>query len=292
MLFFLVTLTSQADNWVPVKQYPRGHLGVDVTVNGNLTFPFIIDTGAQGAIFPTALVNALGKDIDKLNTIEIQGAVGSKNVKQMSVDTMAIGQQRVNNVDGVVLDLPAKHLGKKSPGVLPYTFLNQFIPHFDLANNRLSLGAKTNGIAESYLKNYTKIPFKLIQGSFISFDLTVNGQTIAATLDSGAGNRIDMNWAAAKMVGIEEDNNNLPEGDPIKGAGGKSLSTKRLDGTKLKIEGIDFEKDSVNVANMPVMNLLHGNKPSANVGIGIFAKRQLIIDYDNKVMLVSSAAAG
>ena len=225
----LLIISTQvfAQDSVPLTEYSGGHWGINVVVNGTTTYPFIIDTGAQGAIFPSRLVKELGGNIEELPEMVVQGAVGEKKLKRFSVKSMSIAGQSVSDIEGVVLDLPFKAADYNMPGVLPYTFLNQFMPKFDLANKRFTLLPK-NGIqslTEGDAENYSAIPFEFKFGSFISLELEVNNQKLAATLDSGAGNRIDVNWHAANAMGIDPENHNLTAGDAISGAGGDSIET-------------------------------------------------------------------
>ena len=291
LLLLLLILSTQvlANTGVPMKKYSRGHWGVEVKINDQISYPFIIDTGAQGAIFPSALVKALGKDIDSLPEMMVQGAVGQQSLKRMTVDSISIGGQSVSDIAGIVLDLPFRADDYDNPGVLPYTFLNRFTPKFDLANNRLTLLPKTKkGETPVYSEQqFTAIPFELKSGSFISVELDINNQKVEATLDTGAGNRIDMNWLAASAMGVDKDNNNLSEGDSIHGAGGSILNTLALPDTAISIHKTPLQNRTVNIADVPVLKMLHGDKPAANFGLGILGPRQLIIDYENKQLLLS-----
>lgn len=276
-----------------MKQYSRGHWGVDVVLKTSktdtITYPFIIDTGAQGAIFPTKLVTALGGDLNTLPEMVVQGAVGEKRLKQFSVDAMTIGEQTVENIEGVVLDLPFRASDYDMPGVLPYTFLNQFTPKFDLATKRFTLLPKTTkgDLSDFNTESFATIPFELKLGSFISVALHINQQKIAATLDSGAGNRIDMNWQAAIAMGINRNDPKLSQGDPIQGAGGKKLETLSYPSASVAINQVPLATRNVNIADVPILKMFHGDHPAANFGLGIFGKRQVIIDYQNQLLLLS-----
>jgi predicted aspartyl protease len=288
-LLFLINTHAFANDGVPMHQYSRGHWGVEVMINESISYPFIIDTGAQEAIFPSSLAEALDKDIDSLPELIVQGTAGEKRVKKLTLDSMSIGGQSVTDISGVVMDLPWRADDYNNPGVLPYTFLNRFMPKFDLVNNRLILLPKSDSKVLSK-GQFTEIPFELKLGSFISVELDINNQKVAATLDSGAGNRLDMNWLAAESMGVDRQKNNLLEGDPIHGAGGKKVKSLAYPNATISINEIALKNRTINIADIPVLKLLHGDTPAANFGLGVFGARQLIIDYDNQRLLLSSEA--
>ena len=291
-LLILFSSTCFGAQSVSMKQYPRGHWGVDVTINGTVTYPFIIDTGAQGAIFPTQLVEALNLDTANLEETILQGAAGSRSMKRLVVDSLAIGDESVTNIDGVIMDLPMKGSGSRPPGVLPYTFLNQFKPEFDLAEQKLTLHPKQKKLINvEEEQKFDVVPFSLVHGSFISITLNLNGQDVTATLDSGAGGRLDINWKAAKSIGITPENPQLSEGEVIRGAGGGELQTKKYPAVSVKVDELLLANRAVTISDMPVMNLLHGDKAAANVGMGIFGQRRVIIDYENKRLLLSKSVS-
>lgn len=290
LLLIILTLASSlvgAASHVAMEQYERGHWGINVVINSSVSYPFIIDTGAQGAIIPSQLIDELGLNVKDLPEMRIRGAVGEKTVKQLTIPAMTIGDQTATNIHGIITDLPMKSPSGKVPGVLPYTVLNQFIPEFDLINQRLTLYDKSGEFLSTKSEDFLKVPITLVHGSFISFPLNLNGIPIHATLDSGAAKRIDINWQAANLLKIDKTDSALTQGTSIRGAGGQTLDTVQYPDVALALNDLSLGSRAITISDMPILSVLHGDKPAANVGIGLFENKKVIIDYQNKALLVS-----
>lgn len=282
VLLALHSLASFANTPIPFEILPSGHMQVNVKVNEKVDYPFIIDTGAQGAMIPTALFEQLDIDKSKLEEVQVQGAVSAMTVKTMVFDSLTVGSHKVNNVGGVINDIHTGS-GLAKPAVLPYTFLSNFKVEFNLKDKTLTLHDKNTKFNQHELST---IPVELISGSFISMPMLVGKTKFHGTLDSGAGNRITFNWKAASLANINKQDKSLTKGKELKGAGGGKMETKLFPELQFEVDTLSFTQP-IEIADMPVLKMLHGDGPSANVGIGIFADRRVIIDYDAKQLLVS-----
>jgi predicted aspartyl protease len=97
-----------------------------VHVNNRGPFDFILDTGAGTSLLSTDLAKQL--EVKILGSKEGQSAGGKVSVSLAKVDSLAVGESRLDGVDAGVVDLGhlAKTIGAKIDGDLGYNFLKHF----------------------------------------------------------------------------------------------------------------------------------------------------------------------
>src|SRR6266536_5474581 len=97
-----------------------------VRVNGEGPFEFILDTGAGTSLLSSDLAKKL--NIKIISTKEGQSAGGKISVSLAKVDSFAVGQVKLDDVDVGIVDLGhiAKTIGTKIDGDVGYNFLKHF----------------------------------------------------------------------------------------------------------------------------------------------------------------------
>jgi predicted aspartyl protease len=97
-----------------------------VRVNGDGPFEFILDTGAGTSLLSSQLAKKL--NIKIISTKEGQSAGGKISVSLAKVDSFAVGQAKLDDVDVGIVDLShiAKTIGTKIDGDVGYNFLKHF----------------------------------------------------------------------------------------------------------------------------------------------------------------------
>lgn len=105
---------------VPLKR-EGGHLLVDVKINGQSPVPFVVDTGAQSTTIPASVASRLGLSPVGSLPINIGGVGGVAQGRLIEVDSIAIGEIEVRNLDIIVTgDNPIPQ------GLLGADFLSRF----------------------------------------------------------------------------------------------------------------------------------------------------------------------
>ncbi len=101
-----------------------------VQVNGDGPFEFILDTGAGTSLLSSDLAKKL--KIKIISTKEGQSAGGKISVSLAKVDSLAVGQAKLDDVDVGIVDLThiGNTIGTKIDGDVGYNFLKAF-PHHD-----------------------------------------------------------------------------------------------------------------------------------------------------------------
>jgi clan AA aspartic protease (TIGR02281 family) len=125
---------------IPVARAGTGML-VKVLVNGSVSAPFLVDTGATDVLIPAALAKRLG--------IEPGPETRTKTYRTANgVVTQAAVMLRSVDVGGAVVEnVPASISPNMEIGLLGLSFFNHFTYHIDAAAGELTL--VPNGLAES-----------------------------------------------------------------------------------------------------------------------------------------------
>jgi predicted aspartyl protease len=97
-----------------------------VRVNGEGPFEFILDTGAGTSLLSSDLAKKL--NIKIISTKEGQSADGKISVSLAKVDSLAVGQAKLEDLDVGIVDLShiGKTIGTKIDGDVGYNFLKHF----------------------------------------------------------------------------------------------------------------------------------------------------------------------
>jgi predicted aspartyl protease len=97
-----------------------------VHVNGQGPFEFILDTGAGTSLLSPELAQKIEAKI--IGAKEGQSAGGKVSVSLAKIDSLAVGDAKLENVDVGIVDLShiAKTIGAKIDGDLGYNFLRHF----------------------------------------------------------------------------------------------------------------------------------------------------------------------
>jgi clan AA aspartic protease (TIGR02281 family) len=117
------------------------HLVVDVSFNGKVTAPLVVDTGASQTVISPKVAAELGLQGGQA----VESSVADGRVVQgrlFLVDSLAVGKARVDKTPVIVMGAP----GPEAEGLLGMSFLKNFMFQLDMPNNRLILeGLKPAG---------------------------------------------------------------------------------------------------------------------------------------------------
>ncbi|MEY2537114.1 MAG: hypothetical protein QOG67_854 [Verrucomicrobiota bacterium] len=128
----LATKSSKAKFHLPSGAQPL--ILVPVKVNDKGPFEFILDTGAGTSLLSSELAGKL--DVKVLGSKEGQSAGGKVSVSLAKVDSLAVGEARLADLDVGIVDLShiGKTIGAKIDGDLGYNFLQHYRVSIDYSN--------------------------------------------------------------------------------------------------------------------------------------------------------------
>jgi predicted aspartyl protease len=99
---------------------------VKVTINGDLPFLFLIDTGAESTFISPEVASKLKLSSDSMKPIQVQGFCGLEPASYTSLTEVKVGDHALKNIESVVLQNTAVLDSLKVDGVLGQNFLNSF----------------------------------------------------------------------------------------------------------------------------------------------------------------------
>lgn len=121
---------------------------VQLEVNGQGPFPFVVDTGASGFVVRTELVESLGLAVTGQAEAGSPGG-GSIEVDLTRLDTISLGGATVNNVEAIIME-GGPMGGQLGAGVIAPTVFSEFGGmEFDFSAYQLTMGADLAGLDDA-----------------------------------------------------------------------------------------------------------------------------------------------
>lgn len=254
---------------LPFTTGARGHVFVEVVVNGDRRVPFVLDTGAGRTVLNQARLDSLGV-VQRASTDSLQGAHASFAMGVTEVESLVLGGIALGALELGTMDLAGfEASGMPVFGVLGYDVLSRFDVLLDFGQETIALHPRAGSVdACAVCAGPMTVPFSLAQGTIIRFEVTINGQPIAALLDTGSG-RSAMNHLAAKAIGVE-----LPPKPP--GGHGPALQVDAVEvGGEVLVRNL-----IVGVVDLPVFTAVGvADGPTMLVGTGALVGRRVGISY-------------
>lgn len=113
----------------------RKHLIVDGTLNGTVTGPMLIDTGASYCVLTRGTAQKLGLKPDAARTIPVATANGQVDADLVKIAAIQLRSARLVGVDAVIMDAVDPPL----IGIIGLNFLTRYRFSVDLAEGTLRL---------------------------------------------------------------------------------------------------------------------------------------------------------
>src|SRR4030095_7726356 len=177
---------------------------VPVQVNDSGPFDFILDTGAGMSLLTSELAAQLGVKI--LDVKEGQTAGGKVSVSLAKVESLAVGEAKLDNVDVAVVDLGhlGKTVGATIEGDIGYNFLKHFRITIDYRTTEIRF-EDPNRIDSFGHTAKTEVPIRLANPAkpLILVDVYANGRgSYQFAIDTGTSTTA-ITPEAARQLGVE-----------------------------------------------------------------------------------------
>ena len=124
-----------------VVRFPPGSRNIQVTakLNGQVSQPFLIDTGATVVTIPTSTARRLGIPFENSSSLRtVQTAGGPVNAHEVTIDEIILDGWSVQRVTALVLDIP----GQSDLGLLGLNYLSRFDMDLQVDKGLLTLTPK------------------------------------------------------------------------------------------------------------------------------------------------------
>lgn len=250
----------------------RGHLLVEVAVNGKGPFTMLLDTAAGLTTVTTALKDELGLVRIGRSPQPMQLAGGAE-----PVDLYTLGYVRLAGLPApapitVILDEPLKYV-KPARGILGMNVLSRFSVDIDQPRGRLALSAF--GSPPPPGQDWNMMPFTPRHDDFIVVDAEIGGVMARAVIDTGANGTV-LNDKLAAALGIVEGGEGVGAGTILAGGG----ATLKGRAGPLILARAHWSQIEVQAAQLPLFRAMEiDDGPAMILGNNVLSQVRLFIDY-------------
>lgn len=253
----------------------------DITLNGQHTYSFVVDTAAQMSMIGKTVVDDLELKADPSNTVQVHGAAGGFTaLNRYAIQSLQMGGVTKTNL---LLPLPMHGNVTDATGIAG-------VDIFGASGFEMNFKTKTITLGPSDLStkiNAVNVPIDLLYNIFIQAHIEINGVKMLALIDTGARKSV-ANMAALKALGLEEDDASLTK------------FTEKIgitDGTAIILEGFtgDMTLGTYTLSNvtpefseLSVFRALQmSDEPGLILGMDILGRMNAIaIDYKAKILTI------
>ena len=253
---------------------------VPVQVNDSGPFDFILDTGAGMSLLTSELAAQLGVKI--LGVKAGQTAGGKVSVSLAKVESLAVGEAKLDNVDVAVVDLGhlGKTVGATIEGDIGHNFLKHFRVTIDYRGSELRF-EDPNRIDSFGHTAKTEVPIRLANPAkpLILVDVYANGRgSYQFAIDTGTSTTA-ITPEAARQLGVETS----PIGPITTGSARVSASAGNL--KSFQVGGARIDSMPVIVADFfDALSSVVGAKLDGIVGYNFLRNYKVVIDYPNELL--------
>jgi predicted aspartyl protease len=250
-----------------------------VKVNGQGPFDFIFDTGAGTSLLSSDLMKQL--DVKVVGSKEGQSAGGKVAVSLATVDSLAVGAAKLDDVDVGIVDLNhiGKTIGAKVDGDLGYNFLKHFRLSIDYGKCELRLDnpKRVENLAGGAK---TEMPIRLASPAkpLILVDVYANGRgPFQFAIDTGTSTTA-ITPELAKDLGVASS----PVGPATTGGAHVDVTAGIL--KSFQVGGAKIDNMPVVVADFfAMLSNAIGAKLDGIVGYNFLRNYKVVIDYPNEL---------
>jgi len=247
-------------------------------VNGAGPFDFILDTGAGTSLLSAELAQQL--NIKVLGTKEGQSAGGKVSVSLAKVESLALGQAKIEDIEVGIVDLGhiAKTIGTKIDGDVGYNFLKYFRVTIDYQIGEIRFDDPRR-IENFGRTSKTEIPMRLASPAkpLVLVDVYANGGgPFQFAIDTGTSTTA-VAPEVARQLGIE--------GSPIGPltTGGSQVSVTAGNLKSFQIGGARIDDLVVVVADFfGMLSQAVGAKLDGIVGYNFLRNFRVVMDYPSE----------
>ncbi|TMN92844.1 hypothetical protein CWB72_03695 [Pseudoalteromonas phenolica] len=260
---------------VPMHLTDKGHIYVSTQLNDVERYPMILDTAANIGVIPNSLLTKLSPSQERIDQIEVQGAVGKMTLTQARLKNTQLNNIQISDLTYIVQDLDGlKTHSQLVPGILGHGFLSSYCNIYDFTNKQVTF--ISSQCPHSSKDKLRAVDFR-IEDNFIKIHTWFNGQKVDAILDTGAPTNV-VNSKLHDLLNVA-----ILEEDKLKGLHNKGV-------TKHKLAKVDFQigrhavvNEESFLADMPVFSALgYQEQPVLLMGLTNFKQNKLVIDYHAK----------
>jgi predicted aspartyl protease len=260
---------------------------IPVMVNG-MEKNFLVDTGGYATSINAATAKAMGMALHTIKFNRIVDVAGKAATHYAVADSFKLGAMEAKNFE---LKVDDGDTAGAIDGVLAPDLLRNFDVDFDFASHTLNLFRPhgCDGKAAYWTGQYIAIPMEITPDGHARVDVTLDGETMGAILDSGASLSVMSFGAARRYFDLNADSAGVIKAGHLTGSTGNAVDAYRYDFKSLAMGGVSVSHPRLALSDSPSILL----KENASLLFGMSELRylHLYFAYHERKLYVSAADA-
>lgn len=253
----------------------RNRLFIDVRINDEGPFRFLVDSGADRSVVGSALADKL--KLPSGDTVRLQGMAGQATVRSVIVDRLLLGKSEVGPIRAPALS--ERDLGAQGLIGIDALAEQRLLLDFDARTITVQDGrqAPVNAAGEIV------VTARLRKGQLIITQASVNNQQISAVIDTGSEVTLGNMALRRRLIGKR------PPGDDAKmitlvSVTGQTLEAEAVMLPRIRIGGVYLENVVVAFADAPPFRLFGlENQPALFLGSDLLKSfKRVSLDFRNR----------
>ena len=261
-----------------------GTADVPFTIDGH-TLTLMIDTGGVDSMLTTATVEALALPNIPMEFSRMRMFGGGLVDHKTLAHNIDFGGLKAAKMPFVIMPY---RLPEGTNGTLSNDVLRVYDDEFDFANAKFNLflqdHCETN-LAYWTRDDHAEIPFKLDQVGHIDFQVTLDGQSIRATFDTGSSRSTLEFEKAQDLFGFKDEDPALKKVGQLSPAG----NVYKYPFKTLQFGGVSVSNPDLML--FPKRAVALPGRPELILGMSIIRQLHLYIAYKEKKLYVTAASA-
>ncbi|WP_404400983.1 retroviral-like aspartic protease family protein [Idiomarina seosinensis] len=287
LLLFMTASAFAAESVRLPISYLEERILVPIQIEGAGKHYFILDTAAGKSVISSSLRDKLSLAAADIDQLEVQGATGSIVMEVVTLRGLKLAHLAVDDVNAVVADVSAfrEYNGRQVEGILGVDVLSRFDVAIDVPGAALTLFQSPASYSDLGVSELGLDFHAGIQPGFVQFNVMLDGQPVAAVLDSAA--RVGtLNWRSASLAGLSTESNEvaIKEGGS-RGIDGRGTESYTAAVSNLCIGSRCYPAMNVKIADLPVFEVLGiADGPAMLVGAAFIAECPTLIAYSTETL--------
>lgn len=302
-VLIITTISARAIAAEPIASIPyrldyNGWYTVDVSIDGQGPYQFVVDTGATlTALFENAATtqNFPAADVAEKRVL---GIVGAQNLPAVILGDIEVGGVYLRDHIGVIIPDWDRD-GPKPHGVLGLDFLSRFVVLFDAERQRMEFFQANNapterfsGMASTRLRYNT---FNRDYGGLYTVMTNISNRRIPCIVDLGADGTMLNYRAMRRLMGGMYINPNRATGSTtgskIRDVFGDEAVALTINAGPIRIGSARWKRRTLVVFNAGIFEALGVlRKGYCLLGADLLQNRNLIFDFGNEQLYISNKA--
>jgi predicted aspartyl protease len=263
-----------------------GLMLVEVQVNGQGPYRFLVDSGATATVLSNALLDELKIPTLSNAVTSCVGGTGKTATKLAKVDRLKVGELEFSNLP--VSSFDNTIFAELIDGVLSTADLADFLITLDYPDQKILLKpapAASSKPAVAAASSGVEVPFRIL-GNLILLPVSINKQSAQNFLfDTGAVTSA-LSKRQAAFLGVRDDTPKAKVDLQFAGACGVTQSVLSVDQVDLSLQTLKTPYAKILAVELKEISKELRTEVSGILGGDFYSKRTVTIDYHNTRLII------